>query len=858
MPPQPKPSVYIDTIGTMEKGVNQGQAPNLLKNNQLASSTNVTVRGDYVNNRPPIVKIPFTFNDPTIQPLLSGYYQGGCFYLPDFGASSLMAAISGRLLQFQISGNTCTVSDQSIPGDYNTSAPTQSWLWQSENYVIVNDGVNLPLFFNGGSTVRSNGPAITYGNPAGNSGSSLASNFTVPAVGSSATITLNSPGYTGILGSNILIDNELYQTVSAGGYSDILTNLSDTPGNTVPNNSQILSEPSVWGVTTASATVGAGNYAQGATFTTLQITRATAKVGDVILATFTPYSQLQFKVTSVNGTSATIANDSGGTVGVLSGKPITLAKGAFVYFAANNQPNVKVNTTTASFVVPAVGQTVTVPTNGPYSGKSGASVYIGTGQYSISAGPITAGGLTLTVINISDSPGTGSNTRGPTGSVGLGVVTSVPQLPAGRMGVYDLGRNWMCLTDGQSYIASDIVGGTSGTPQNQFRDAVLNITENTFLFEGGVFKIPGNGQQITAMNFAATLDASLGQGPVQIGTQTKMVSNNAPVDRTTWESITNPIQTESLISNGPLAQNSTILMNGDIWFRAVDGWRSLILGRRDFSTWGNVPQSREVQNVINADNPALLNWGSVAVFDNRALMTANPTTSTIGVYHPVTIALNNDPLSSLNVKQPSVYDGIWTGGANSNLNVLQWLTGIFNGVQRCFAFCANLNTVSIELWEILSDAASISTATVSDNGSSPIVMDFTTAMLLDGLPEKTIEDYCRLADGEMAVDQVAGPCTFQVLYKPDEYNQWVPWYSWSVDGKNNFYPRMGFGEPDGTVYDKESNRPLRNGYGFQIRFVITGPCQMLYARIKAVPEPQPDFAPQLQPTLAFTANLNTI
>ena len=840
MPPAPEGVVYYDTIGTMDKGINQGVSPNLLKNNQLANGTNVTVRGDYVNNRPPIVQIPFTFPDPTIIPLLSGYYQGGCAYLPDFGSSSLMAAISGSLLQFEISGNVCTVTNESIPGNLNTAAPTQSWLWQSENYVIVNDGQNLPLFFNGGSTVRSNGPEISFGN--------VVNNFTVPAVGAQvANVTLVAPGYTGAVGTNILVDNQLYEVVNSSGSQIILTNLSDTPGKVIPAATQVLSEPSVWGVLAAAHTFPNTTIPPNSQAAILTLTIGTKpKVGQKV------FIIIPLVVHSVSGQTATLFTQSQS----LNPGGLTLNKYQVINFAANNQPNVTVAATSAPFTVPAIGTFITVPSS-QYSGPAGSTVYIGNGQYFIGAGATSQGGTVLTLQNIGDNPGTLANTRGPTGSVGPGLVTTLPQLPAGRMGAYIQGRNWMILTDSHSYIAGDIVGGTSGTAANNFRDAVLCITENTFLFEGGVFVVPGSGQQISAVVDAATLDASLGQGPGQSGTPTKFFSNNAPVDRSTWQSLTYPIQTESLLSAGPLGQYSTVAVNGDIWFRAPNGWYSLILARREFSTWGNVPQSREVQITLSLDNMAFLNWGSAVPFDNRVLMTANPTPSALGVYHPVTIARNDDPISNLTEKQPSVYDGIWTGsGTNSNLNVLQWITGVFDGVQRCFAFCANLTTNAIELWEILSDAASLAAGIVTDNGIAPIVMDFETASLMDNLANKTDKDFCRLADGEMAVDEVGGPCTFQVFYKPDQFAQWVPWYAWSVDGTSSFYPRMGFGEPAGTAYDTNLNRPTRNGFMFQIRFVITGPCRFLGARFKAVPEPQPDFAPQLPPSIAFSANPN--
>ena len=78
-----------------------------------------------------------------------------------------------------------------------------------------------------------------------------------------------------------------------------------------------------------------------------------------------------------------------------------------------------------------------------------------------------------------------------------------------------------------------------------------------------------------------------------------------------------------------LNQNGTVLANGDALFRSVDGLRSLILARRDFDTWGNVPQSREVQPTLDADNSSLLNWEapvfSITDFCSRQIRFRLPT-----------------------------------------------------------------------------------------------------------------------------------------------------------------------------------------------------------------------------------------
>jgi hypothetical protein len=417
----------------------------------------------------------------------------------------------------------------------------------------------------------------------------------------------------------------------------------------------------------------------------------------------------------------------------------------------------------------------------------------------------------------------------------------IPQLPAGRMGAYGQGRNVMSLPDGKQFIYSDIVGGASGTKALQFRDAVLNTTENAFLVGGGTFTIPGSVGDIRAMVFPAVLDVSLGQGPLQIHTPTHVFSCAVPVDRLTWQNLQNPILTPPLIGAGGLGQNSTILCNGDVFFRSLVGIQTVILARRDFQTWGNVPISREMQRVMKDDDQNLLPYSSAINFDNRMLMTIKPTSTTQGVYHQGLVALNFDPISTIRGKLPSVYDGAWTG-----LNSLQLITGEFQLVNKAFAF--NLNTVlgQIELYEILPSA---NETVLHDNGTNPIPWFFESSTLFnydDKSPTERV--YKRLLNGEIYVDDLQGTVNFQVFFKPDSWPCWVPWISWTEcatmtadNAKPQFRPRMGLGEPSAFPCDESTNRPLREGFSFQVKCVVTGHCTFMGGRFVIAEIPQPLF-----------------
>ena len=475
-----------------------------------------------------------------------------------------------------------------------------------------------------------------------------------------------------------------------------------------------------------------------------------------------------------------------------------------------------------------VANTVDIVINPAYTGAFNQVVWIGRGQYVIS--PITSPpSSTILLKNVDDTPGTPQS----------GDIIALPELAPGRMGTYGMGRNWMALTDGFSFLASDIVGGTSGTQVYNFRDAVLRVTENNYLAGGGNFRVPGALGEIRAMRFSATLDVSLGQGPLQVFTTQAAFSCNAPTDRTTWSMVINPILTQSLLGAGALSQYGTVNFNSDILFRAIDGTRSLILARRDFDTWGNVPQSREVETILNQDNATLVQFESIANFDNRALLTVLPTNGPLGVFHQGIIALNADPISTLRGKSPSIYDGLWTG-----MNVLQLVTGVFNGVARCYAFCYDSVLSRIRLFEIQkTDAANF------DNDTIPVTYSFESAALFNNPKIKNEFDLIELQDGEIYISDVRGVVNFEVWYRPNYSGCWTHWTTFGICGNNTdpskpiqYRTPLGLGSPSVQDFDPNTKQPTRIGLTFEVRFQITGSCKFRGAKFKATRVPETRFS----------------
>lgn len=549
-------------------------------------------------------------------------------------------------------------------------------------------------------------------------------------------------------------------------------------------------------------------------------------------------------------------------------------------------------TTTAPFFAPAIGAVVAIAVSDTTNIGVGYEILIGGKNYVVTAiTPTTA----MVVRNVDDTPGTlrvsgtiinfwdlnpatrrqvwmqqaekwmivqdgqsvpiiydgASSTRAVQGG-------SKPQISAGRMMAYWLGRLWWANPDEYHFRAGDQVYSSSGTPANRQRDAVLYQTQNTFLTSGD-FSVPSNAGKIKAMKVMAVLDNSLGQGPLQVHTPSMVFSCTASADLTTWQTTNNPILGVSQFANGGLSQYSTVLANGDMIYRAVDGIRSLIMGRREFQTWGNVPQSRELNRILPFDQQDLLDFSSAIIFDNRLLMTAAPVPSDRGVYHRGVAVMDMDILSSLRGKEPSVYDGIWNG-----LKTLQFVKGTFGNTERAFAFTLT-DQGTIELYEILKTGQGY-----FDNDTIPIIWTFETAdFYRANAADPKKKKLLRLVDGEISIGELRGQADFQVFYRPDQSACWRFWRSFSVCATGcepaedpyecvvpsqdlpQYRTRLGFGEPSDEC-DPSTNKPFRVGYTFQVKVIVQGSVLIKALKVRSVQEPQSEFAPVLCQADCFT------
>ncbi len=116
--------------------------PHGLQDNQLAWSNNCQVRGGGIYPRfgwiPVVENVGWT-----------SIFQGGAFYLPDFGEPQLVVAISGRIYRIRTDTDFSVEDISALTGLTMDATQPQYYFAQAEKWLVIQDGtlVTNPMFF---------------------------------------------------------------------------------------------------------------------------------------------------------------------------------------------------------------------------------------------------------------------------------------------------------------------------------------------------------------------------------------------------------------------------------------------------------------------------------------------------------------------------------------------------------------------------------------------------------------------------------------------------------------------------------------------------------------------------------------
>lgn len=520
-----------------------------------------------------------------------------------------------------------------------------------------------------------------------------------------------------------------------------------------------------------------------------------------------------------------ISNGSAGTYPV----GFTVPAGTQFYRFGGPAYFVSVN----EFVVPAVGATVDITT----SPTLAITALFGPNPAGADWFEVTALGLPepgvnqVYLVNIDDTPGN---------IIAAGTeLGAFPELPAAGPMDYYMGRIW--LANGREYIAGDIVGGPSGSQAYQLRDSILKTEENTYISLGGTFTVPDLAGNIRALKHPVTLDTALGEGQLFVFTSERVYSVNVVPTRAAWKTLSEPIQRVAQINFGSPGDRSVVGVNGDLFFRSLDGVRSMTQAIRYFEQWGNISISVEEERVVEAENREFLKYSSSILFNNRVLFTCLPQQTDIGVIFKGLMPISFDTISTLAQKLPPAWEGV-----NEGLDILHVLNGDFGGLVRSFAFVRSA-TGKLELWELT--LAEKEDTNLSGDARIQWVVE--TPAFTWGAPFELKE----LDTLELWIDRLFGTVDFYVDFRPDQHPCWEFWHAWQVCAPRNDcedvgritpcdYPTQTYRQQyratmilpkPPTTCEVQNARPINIGYQFQFRIRIRGYCRIRGILAHALP-----------------------
>lgn len=427
----------------------------------------------------------------------------------------------------------------------------------------------------------------------------------------------------------------------------------------------------------------------------------------------------------------------------------------------------------------------------------------------------------------------------------------VNEIPPGKQMRFYMGRLW--YAQGNKFGAGDITGGPSGTAAYQFRDAVLNVTENPLVLGGDGFQTPANEGDITALAYNSNQDAALGQGTLFAFTARGVHGLTVPVTRGDWTNASSqnaPKMVPVQLALGTNSDRSVVQVNGDIFYQDPTGnIRTLLTAVRYFGQWGNIPVSANINRLLQFNNKALLEWGCGIYFNNRMIQSALPIATDQGVVHQALSALDLEEISSFGANLVPTWEGMYEG-----LDILQMFTAIISGEERAFAAIVSRTDFSLQIWELTADER-------FDNTENRIQMVAEFPAFTWGQEFSLKETMA----AEIWIDRLYGEVEFILEYRPDGESCWQPWRKWKVCSPRNSaentgidpctglsmamsYPVTEYGENyrqtmtlphPPQACSKTMARPAFINYQCQPRLTVRGFCRIRGFLIHAAPVQRP-------------------
>lgn len=244
----------------------------------------------------------------------------------------------------------------------------------------------------------------------------------------------------------------------------------------------------------------------------------------------------------------------------------------------------------------------------------------------------------------------------------------VYEIPIAVMGTYNQNR-LVIANNGSEWTAGDPVGNTL-TPDAPITFEEIVLPASPYL--GQIFQLPTGFtyDEITAMGFLQTVDTATGIGPLLVASDRAVFSYRTDIPRWDWEA--GAFGSVVVYNAGIVGPRAMANVNSDTFFISKDKHvRSLSMSRNEQSRWSKVPISREVENWLVVNDPALLKYSFVGYFKNKVFFSVNPyrmqavdfdTRLAISDYaFGGMVVLELDNVTSFGEAGKPAWIGLWTG-----------------------------------------------------------------------------------------------------------------------------------------------------------------------------------------------------
>lgn len=413
------------------------------------------------------------------------------------------------------------------------------------------------------------------------------------------------------------------------------------------------------------------------------------------------------------------------------------------------------------------------------------------------------------------------------------------EVPVGTHTAYGNGRIFVAF--GREVLAGDLVG-LSPTSH-------LKFTETTYLAEGGAFSFPG---KVTGLEFLPRLDDATETGDLLVFTQRSTSAIRSSIfDRTLWKQ-TPSMQRLVFGSVGCASGYSVTPVNQDLYFRSIDGVRSLRNTFSDQQDNGNTPVSKETERLFNHDSGKWLEYETSVYFKNWLLVACNPRIIRYTEDHDGDAGFNVVPqslavldfaqIASMRGEGAPAWSGEWTG-----LGVKFMVRGVFQGRERLFLFCVACDGTS-HIYEMVEEEVS----DISPDGRVPVTAAVETRTFNFGTPFSRKE----LVRGDFFFSEIWGPLDRSFQFRQDRNPCWVDWrdatgpdIAFESTGENPVptlepgwrYSANDVGRPAETCTTL-TRKQAHNAYEFQFRIEWTGHARLDRFRVQAQLQDTSNFA----------------